>query len=643
MEQVLRLKKPTFKAKNPHKKMIRKIILFSLLLFSFLQSYAQHEGDIWYFGKNFGLDFRMGDPVLLKDGAINTHEGCATISDAEGNLLFYTDGIQVWNKNHQVMPNGTGLEGHESATQSAVIIPKPKSRSTYYIFTVDADENSMNGGLKYTEINMIADGGLGDVKFKNKPLFPSTCEKITAIANQKNFWVITHEWNSNRFVCFNVTEKGVEEVPYISEAGSKISGNTVNGAGYMKASPKGDLIAVTIYEEDRVELFDFDNSTAKVKKKLKLPAKSPSCYGVEFSPNGQMLYVGSFETGVIDQYNLGLASNKEIIKSRFEINKPTKYNLGALQLGPDGRIYTTSLHYSYIAVIINPNSSGTRTRYNQRKIKIGKNNGRLGFPTFTTVYFSPNSTKNRKLKPRPGSELLADDDSEPIEEPVIETPKPAPAPLYLTVLVKEKVYKNPEDPNSEILGLRPLDKVSLNMDTGNKNIDYQLESDGHKKLRLKLEDTYQFLASRDGYLNNDALFIPEENKENQTLEIVLEKIFKEKEIVLDNIYYDYDKANLRSQAFPELEKLLTLLDNNATIKIQLSSHTDCRGEEEYNGKLSQDRAQSVVDYLVSMGISVNRLVAKGYGEQVPAVSCDCGECSEEQHQKNRRTTFKILE
>ena len=426
--------------------MDRKIILFTLLLFSFLQSYAQHEGDIWYFGKNFGLDFRMGEPVLLKDGALNTTEGCATISTSEGDLLFYTNGVKVWNRNHEVMPNGDGLHGHESSTQSAIIIPKPNSRSTYYIFTVDAGENNLSGGLKYTEINMIADGGLGDVKFKNKLLHPSTCEKITSVANQNNFWVITHEWNSNRFISFNVTDKGVEEVPYISEAGSVIKGKTQNGAGYMKASPKGDLIAVTIYEEDRVELFDFNNSTAELKRKLKFPSKTPGAYGVEFSPDGNRIYLGSFETGVIEQYDISLSNTKEILKSRFELNTPTDYKLGALQLGPDGRIYTTSLYYSYISVIINPNTYGTRTRYSTRKIKIGKNNGRLGFPTFTTVYFSPNSTKHRKLKPKPGSEPLVEAEEEPIEEPIAETPKPAPAPLFLTILVKEKIYKNPEDP-----------------------------------------------------------------------------------------------------------------------------------------------------------------------------------------------------
>lgn len=625
--------------------MIHKIILILLLSISSGFVYGQHEGDIWYFGKNFGLDFSMGDPVLLKDGAMNTLEGCASISDAKGNLLFYTDGVKVWNRNHEVMPNGDGLGGHSSATQSAVIVPKPRSRSTYFIFTVDAAENGFKGGLKYTEINMIAEGGLGAVKLKNKELFPYTCEKITAVVNQnqKDFWIITHEWNSNRFVCYNITEKGVELAPYISEAGTVIKGDPqVNGSGYLKASPRGDLLAMTIHEENRVELFEFDNSTAEVKKKVKLPSKSPLAYGVEFSPSGERLYVGSFETGVISQYDLNAKDNKGIIKSRFEINKPTNFNLGAIQVGPDGRIYTVSLYGAYIGCILNPNSIGTRTRYNQRRIKIGKNNGKLGLPTFMQTYFSIPSTKRRQLKPRPGSEPLAKIEPEPIEEePVVETPPPAP-PLYLTILVKEKVLKNPKDPNSEILGLRPLDQVVLNMDTGSKKIKYDLDADGKKKLRLNLKSTYQFLAVRPGYLSNNAVFVPKAGIENQTVEIVLEKVFKEKEIVLDNIYYDYDKANLRTEAFPELDKLLTVLKNNETIRIQISSHTDCRGEEDYNQSLSQDRAQSVVDHLVSNGISASRLVAKGYGEQAPAVECDCRKCSDDQHQKNRRTTFKIL-
>ena len=89
--------------------------------------FSQNEANVWYFSEYAGVDFNSGVPVALTDGAMDTREGCATISDASGNLLFYTDGITVWNKIHEVMDNGTGLLGHSSATQSGVIIPKPGS------------------------------------------------------------------------------------------------------------------------------------------------------------------------------------------------------------------------------------------------------------------------------------------------------------------------------------------------------------------------------------------------------------------------------------------------------------------------------------------------------------------------------------
>jgi len=84
---------------------------------------AQKEANIWYFGHNAGLDFNSGTPIPLLDGAMNTDEGCASIADEEGSLLFYTDGTFVWNKNHEQMPNGDGLLGHKSSTQSGVIVP----------------------------------------------------------------------------------------------------------------------------------------------------------------------------------------------------------------------------------------------------------------------------------------------------------------------------------------------------------------------------------------------------------------------------------------------------------------------------------------------------------------------------------------
>ena len=124
--------------------------------------------------------------------------------------------------------------------------------------------------------------------------------------------------------------------------------------------------------------------------------------------------------------------------------------------------------------------------------------------------------------------------------------------------------------------------------------------------------------------------------------VILDKIYKNVEITLNNIYYDYDKWNIRTDAAQSLDTLVGILKKNPTIKIQLSSHTDCRGKERYNEILSQKRAESVVQYLISKGIAADRLTAKGYGKSMPIAQCECAQCTEEQHQRNRRTTFKIL-
>ncbi len=619
------------------------LTLMLFFVFSYSKLYAQGEGNIWYFGKGFGLDFNEGEPKLLNDGALNTFEGVASISDHNGNLLFYTDGQSVWNAKHQVMPNGSGLMGDSSATQSAVIVPKPRSRSTYYIFTIDAAENDLGNGLRYSEVNMLADNGLGEVKFKNKPLALPTCEKITATVheNQKDFWVVTHEWDSDRFLAFLITEKGVEEVAYPSVAGSRIGGDFLNGAGYMKISPNGKRLALTIYLENRVELFDFDNSTGEVSNRIKLPKMSGTVYGLEFSPDSDKLFVGSFETGLIEQFDLSVYSQSAISKSRIELNKPSSFNLGALQLGPDGRIYFTSLHGPYISVILNPNDYGSRCRIRERYLMIGKNNGRLGLPTFIQTYFSEQNVNHRKT-------LLSQKnaDQHPAPEPVAEKPvekEMPPEPVFqLCVQVKEKMLANPEDPNSEVRGLKPLPGSVVNLNTEKKLITYKVDGQAEVRLQLKQDGVYRFVCSKDGYLNNGVEYFPKEKLKNDTVVVVLDRIFPEKEIVLEDIYYDFDKASLRADALPRLEHLLKILRDNQNIRIQLSSHTDCRGDDDYNLDLSQRRAQSVVDYLIERGIAAQVLVPKGYGESLPSAHCSCTACSEEEHQQNRRTTFKIL-
>ena len=140
---------------------MKKIIVLSFLFFtSFV--FSQQEASNWYFGENAGIKFHPdGSVTALLDGQLNTKEGCATISDSNGNLLFYTDGSKIWNKNHQLMLNGTGLLGHWSSTQVATIVPLPGSTHLFYVFTLDFETNS--NGFRYSIVDLDLDGGLGGV------------------------------------------------------------------------------------------------------------------------------------------------------------------------------------------------------------------------------------------------------------------------------------------------------------------------------------------------------------------------------------------------------------------------------------------------------------------------------------------------
>lgn len=124
--------------------------------------------------------------------------------------------------------------------------------------------------------------------------------------------------------------------------------------------------------------------------------------------------------------------------------------------------------------------------------------------------------------------------------------------------------------------------------------------------------------------------------------VTVEQIVINKPIRLDNIYYDYNKWNIRPDAAIELDKLVKIMLDNPAISIELSSHTDCRGSDKYNQTLSQKRAQSAVDYIISKGIAKSRITAKGEGENKLLNKCDDGvKCTEEEHQWNRRTEFKV--
>ena len=366
-----------------------------LCLTSFLlivSAHAQQQGNIWYFGRNAGLDFNSGTPVALTDGQIDTYEGCATIADQNGQLLFYTDGISVWNRNHRRMPNGTGLNGDPSATQSGVIVPFPQNPDQYFVFTVD--EQAGNNGLQYSRVDMTLDGGQGDVTTKNVALLAPSTEKVSATrhSNQQDFWVVTHAWESDAFYAYRVTEAGVDiNNPIISSVGSVHGGRALNSAGTLKISPDGSRLALALPQESgsRVEVFAFNNTSGRVSNPVTLSGfREAGTYGIEFSPNGQLLYVSDanlFDVFVeqgLYQFDL-TATN--IAASRVEV--ATDIALTGLQVATDGKVYVSRASSEYLGVINQPDQPGVACDYVSDGVYLGGRTAEYGLPTFVQSFF----------------------------------------------------------------------------------------------------------------------------------------------------------------------------------------------------------------------------------------------------------------
>lgn len=353
-------------------------IFFTLTLF---HSSAQKQTNHWFFSSYNGLDFSSGSPVPETGGQVTAMEGGSAISDQNGSLLFYTDGMKVWNRQHRIMPNGTGLHGgYSSATQSAIIVPKPASNQEYYLFTVD-EEGGING-LKYSVINMRLENGLGDVSSKNNDLIAPTSEKVTAVqhCNGKDVWVVTHGYGSNAYYAFLVSESGVSKVPVVSNTGTFIPKEYYVMAGQLKASPDGKKLAAA-HSILGVELLNFDNATGVVSNPIKVYGENAFAYGVEFSPNSSLLYIS-----VTGQWNQSELKRVQYV-FQFDVSLPiaqievSKYQvarienvqeLGGLQIGPDQKIYMANYRQYFLSAVKSPNTKGADCNFVQQAVFFDK-------------------------------------------------------------------------------------------------------------------------------------------------------------------------------------------------------------------------------------------------------------------------------
>ncbi|WP_035644065.1 T9SS type B sorting domain-containing protein [Flavobacterium sp. ASV13] len=361
---------------------------FFLLFFCINSTFcfSQAEASVWYFGENAGIKFHPdGSVTALVDGKLNTLEGCATLSDTNGDLMFYTDGITIYNKNHQVMLNGTGLKGHASSTQSATIVQKPGSSNLFYVFTTDAAAKA--NGLMYSEIDLNLDGGLGAVTtLKNIPVYSPTCEKLTIVKHSNNvdYWIITHGWESNTFYAHLFTSSGLSATPILSNSGIIVDKNRDNTFGYMKVSPNGKRISLCHQFLTSVELFDFDNSTGIISNP-KVINNGNQPYGTEFSSNSEVLYISLQIASQIFQYDL----NATDIKSTEKLIAKTPSFLGALQLGPNNKIYIANYNSTNLGVINDPNILGLGCDLQAAGVNLSGKKSMLGLPAFNQSFFNP--------------------------------------------------------------------------------------------------------------------------------------------------------------------------------------------------------------------------------------------------------------
>lgn len=358
------------------------ILLFSAISFSHLA--AQKQNNQWRFGNNGGIDFNTLPPVFAPGAALQTSEGSASIADrTTGALLFYTDGVTVWNANNQVMPNGTGLQGGDptllSSTTAAVIVPKPGSNTLFYIITID--EQASSNGVKYSVVDMTLNGGLGDVVAGQKNIFlcQTNSEKLEVVptADALGYWLITHDNPGNGFLAFRIDATGIQTAPVTS----LIGGTQGNGAGHMKINRQFNKIAMGNLFDATVELFDFNNATGVVSNLTSWNFNYPNAilYGVEFSPNGNVLYVSNLERVI--QYDISQPSALAIENSAYEVYSSFSQP-ASLQLGIDDRIYLTA---GSIDVINCPNKLGAACGFQTNAIANQTGGGGYGLPKW--IYY----------------------------------------------------------------------------------------------------------------------------------------------------------------------------------------------------------------------------------------------------------------
>ncbi|SDL95184.1 gliding motility-associated C-terminal domain-containing protein [Catalinimonas alkaloidigena] len=384
------------------------------------------EAAKWYFGGKAGIDFSGGgEPVALTDGEMTNPEGVAVISNHVGRFLFYTDGRTVYTRTNEVMENGTDLNADETASQATIVVPQPADCKScperYYIFSLDSAQGERK--VYYSVVDMgqgddalptpdnPADSlPLGSVVEKNTLLFSGeVTERIAAVENPQDttYWIVLHEYGSDNFLVYHLTETGLSGPETI--AMGSVHDDPVKAQGYMKVSPDGARLAVaytdstgttdSTYGFTGVELFGFDNSSGAVETdsilRINTRQKYPrAAYGVEFANNGNFLFlsVRGPDSSFVYRYTINRFDSLEVAMSEQLIfSSGANHQLGALQIGPDSRIYVAVNDTVALDRIPDPLGPIDGEYYKVGDFDLAGQTSYLGLPNFVNTFVNPPS------------------------------------------------------------------------------------------------------------------------------------------------------------------------------------------------------------------------------------------------------------
>jgi hypothetical protein len=408
---------------------MKQFISICCLLFS-LSSFGQKYGHVWEFGNQAGINFNYCEPVPILEGMNAGFEGCASICDSTGQLLFYTNSDVVWNRANLQMPNGTLINSGGSLSQ-VIIFEQPGSDSLYYVVTTRIQAQGTLS-LRYHIIDMSLNGGYGDVISTNNVLTLNCTEQVAATyqSNGTDIWLMAHEYGTNNFLAYSVTASGINGTPVISSIGPAHlpCNSNMNSRGEIKFSPDASKVAFSgngvglVDSSNVLALFDFDNVTGIVSNPLNLPYGRGD-FGLSFSPDNSKLYGTTWKAfsfsvndyNTIYQFDLTSGNPAMIISSKQIIDSvpATSTSFGSIKIGPDGKIYVAQNGSTYLGVINSPNLAGAACNYVRNGFYLGGKVCQFGLNNYieyteycigTNTAENVEETHNIKVTPNPFNE-----------------------------------------------------------------------------------------------------------------------------------------------------------------------------------------------------------------------------------------------